>query len=177
MGIDIFKVMSVVNPIVGISLFNLYKNNKEQRTKATTGFKKILDKKELFEECLTDLVTLEDDVSDNLRQKTFSKAYTKYTALYNEIEEFCGEVLDGAIKSKKYIKGSVYNSLCQYAKLQVNFYTQLKQYSETHKLAPIRKIGIGSFINYDKFLIKYSGGEQSQLWLEILNLRRDSDFN
>lgn len=177
MDIDIFKVMSVVNPIVGISLFNLYKNNKEQRTKATTGFKQILNKRELFEECLADLVTLENNVSKELRQKTFSKAYTKYTALYNEIEEFCGEVLDGSIKSKNYIKGSVYNSLCEYAKLQIEFYVQLRQYSEKYSLEPIRKISIGSFINYDQFLIKYSGGEKSQFWLEILNSRRDSNFN
>ena len=176
MDIDIFKVMSVVNPLIGASLVHYIDNTKVQRTKATTAFKKILDKREIFEEYLADLLTLSENSDKTDKQRYFSKAYTKYCALYNEIEEFCGEVIAGSIKSKKYIKGSVYNSLCEYAKLQVEFYVKLRDYSKKYGLEPVKKTSIGSYINFDEFLKKYSGGDKSHFWLELSNLRRDSDF-
>ncbi|WP_252214681.1 hypothetical protein [Clostridium sp. VAP41] len=188
MEVDIFKIMSVVNPILGVSVYGVLREyfvrkerkrveSKEQRLKASNAFKQITRKKEEFEEYSVELPSSEENVTKEYRQKVFSKTKTKYTAIYNEIEEFCSEINDGAIESEKYIRDNVLNVLCQYAKLQVEFYVTLKEYSDNFSLDGIRKPDIGAFTNYDELLKKYNGGDKSPFWLELLNLRRDANFN
>lgn len=181
MNLDtIYKILSIVNLILTISgliATNLYWRSKEQMTKVALEFKKISDKQEEFEDYLSELTGIESEASNQQRQKIFTKTYSRYNRLYNEIEIFCSQIMSSSMKSDKYIRNTVYKDLCKYAELQVEFYSRLRSYSEKYKLEPIKKASVGAYEHFDSFLKKYSGGEKSKFWCDLSTSRRDNNFN
>ena len=176
----IYKSLSIVNLVLtigGLIATNLYWRSKEQMTKVALEFKKISDKQEEFEDYLSELMSIEPETTDKQKQKIFTKTYTRYTRMYNEIEIFCSQIMSGSMKSDKYIRSTVYKDLCKYAELQVEFYSKLRAYTEEHKLDPIKKASVGAYEHFDSFLKKYSGGEKSKFWCDLSTSRRDNNFN
>jgi hypothetical protein len=149
---------------------------KSERLKANEMYDRIRNKREVFEEYLADMLTIDEAANASTRKSSYMKVCQKYSALYNEIEDFCTKLSDEAIKSDKYVIETVLPILSELAEQQIAFYESLKDYANKHSLDALRKPDYKAFDKYDQFLIKYNGGENGHLWRKIKNLRRDAGF-
>ncbi|KYQ01869.1 hypothetical protein OWP15_11595 [Bacillus paranthracis] len=187
-SIDVFlRILPVLTALGGYSI-NGYlmgkKNEKlrkqlletDERLRANEMYEKVKNRRELFEETLTDLLCISEDANLSERKRAFMKCSQKYSALYNEIEDFCTKLFDGVINSQSYIKETVLPVLSELAEKQVEFYSELNEYANKYNIEKIRKPNFKAFEKYDKFLITYNGGESGHFWRKIKDMRRDSDF-
>lgn len=151
-------------------------DEKDERLQANLMYEKIKNKKEIFEDQLAELTSLDEE--DGLKEvkKVFLKTINKYTSLYNEIEDFCTKIDDGVIKSEAYIKDTILPTLSSLAETQVEVYVRLNEFAEAYKLDKLKKPDYKAFDKYDKFLIKYNGGEGGHFWRKMKNSRRDNGF-
>lgn len=148
----------------------------DERIKANEMYDKIRNKREIFEDYMTDLLCIDKSQNINSRKNTFMKSSQKYNALYNEIEDFCTKLFDGAIKSETYIIETILPILSDLAEQQVEYYSSLNKYAEKYSFEKLRKPDFKAFEKYDEFLIKYNGGDSGHFWRKIKNMRRDADF-
>lgn len=146
---------------------------KDNKLQANSMYEKIRDKKEDFEDELSKLISLDEEDSLKKRRQVFLKVFNKYTDLYNEIEDFCTKIDDGVIKSENYIRETILQTLNTLAEIQVEVYTLLNNHSEKYKLDKLKK---PEFKAFDKFLIKYNGGDGSYFWRKLKTARVDSEF-
>lgn len=183
---DIIAFLGVIVGIVGF-IYGVFKdrqnkklNNEikdtDNRIKANEMYDRIRNRREMFEEYMTDLLCIEDNAEISIRKSSLLKTTQKYTALYNEIEDFCTKMRHNAINSETYIKETVLPILSELAEQQVEYYSSLNDYAEKYELERMRKPDYKAFENYDRFLIQYNGGESSHFWRKIKNMRRDADF-
>lgn len=183
------KWLDMLTPVIGVAgfFYGLYKDSqnkklskiieeKNNRIQANDMYEKIKVKREIFEDALVDLVSLDDGVSESERQRIFLQTYNKYTSLYNEIEDFCTKLYDGVIESEDYIKETLLPTLNELAEMQVDTYKTLVDYAKKYNLKSINKPDYKAFDKYDKFLVKYNGGETGYFWKKIKNARRDVGF-
>lgn len=149
---------------------------KDARMEANELYEKIRNKREIFEDSLADLTCLDDECPINVRKRAFLKVKQKYNALYNEVEDFCTKLIDGAINSESYIKESVVPILSSLAEKQVETFKLLNVYADKYSFEKIKQPDYKAFDKYDQFLVKYNGGEGSHFWRDLKNKRRDSGF-
>lgn len=183
----VLRLLPVITGFIGFSIqgFIKEKENKKlrdqlqeqnERIKANEMYEKIRNKRELFEDTLADLLCLDSECSINERKRSFFKIIQKYTALYNEIEDFCTKLFDGAINSESYIKETVLPILNELAENQIETFKLLNEYAIKYDLEKLKKPDYKAFDNYDKFLITYNGGESSYFWRKLKNNRRNNGF-
>lgn len=149
---------------------------KDNRLQANFMYEKVRTKREILEDKLTELISLDDNSSLTEKQRVLLQTYNKFVSLYNEIEDFCTKIFDDAIKSESYIKETILPVLNELAEYQIEMFKELNNYANKYNLKPIKKPDYKAFDKYDKFLIKYNGGETSHFWRKLKNTRRDSGF-
>lgn len=149
---------------------------KNNRLEANSMYGEVRTKREIFEDKLAELIILNESAISSEKQRLLLQAYNKYSSLYNEIEDFCTKINDGAIDSESYILETILPILNELAELQVETFKTLIDYENKHNLKEIKQPDYKAFDKYDKFLIKYNGGETSHFWKKLKNSRRDNGF-
>ncbi len=183
----VLKILPLVTGVAGYSINGFLKDKenrklrkqlqeKDERLKANEMYEKIRNKREVFEDSMTDLLCIGEEANINERQRLFIRVSQKYTALYNEIEDFCTKLFDDVINSQAYIKDTILPILSGLAEKQVEYYKSLNDYAIKYSFDKIRRPDYKAFEKYDKFLIEYNGGEGSHFWRKIKNMRRDGQF-
>lgn len=183
---NFIKIGPLVVSIIGLllSIYNNLQNRrlrkeiqeKDNRLEANLMYEKIRNKRETFEDVLVEIISLEDNLSIAERQRILLKTYNKYVSLYNEVEDFCTKIFDGVISSEDYIEKTVQSIFNELAELQVEAFRSLTDYANTNNLTSIKKPDYKAFDKYDKFLIKYNGGETSHFWKKLKGSRRENGF-
>lgn len=148
----------------------------DNRIKANEMYDKIRNKREIFEEYMADLLCIDEGSTMSNRKSIFYKTSQKYTALFNEIEDFCTKIHHNALKSETYISETVLPVLSDLAEYQIKYYSALNDYAKKYDFDELRKPDHKAFDNFDRFLIKYNGGENGHFWRKLKNMRRDADF-
>lgn len=182
-----FKALPIITGIGGYSIRNVRADkekkelqkqlqDKDERIKANEQYEKIINKREVLEDFFTDLLCIDDNCNSNERKRYFLKVNQRYTALYNQIEDFCNKLFDGAINSESYIKETVLPILSELAIKQVEMFKDLNEYADKYGFEKIKQPDYKAFDKYDQFLIKYNGGEGGHFWRNLKNKRRDSGF-
>ena len=146
------KWPDIITIIIGVAgfFYGLYKDSqnkklskiieeKNNRIQANDMYEKVKVKREIFEDALVELVSLDEEANVSEKQRTFSKTYNKYTSLYNEIEGFCTNLSDGLIESEDYLRETLLPILNQLAEMQVDTYKTLVDYTKGNSLKPINK--------------------------------------
>lgn len=187
-SMDIFlKILPVITALGGYSVngYLMGKKNeklrkqlheKDERLRANEMYEKVKNRREVFEETVADLLYISEIANLSERKRAFLKCSQKYSALYNEIEDFCTKFSDGVIDSEPYIKMTVLPVLSELAEKQVTFYSELNNYATKFNIEKMRKPNFKAFEKYDKFLIMHNGGESGHFWRKIKDMRRDSGF-
>lgn len=169
-------ICTLLSGIGGYSISNIRASKKLDRMKVNELYEKVRNKKEVFEDSLADMRCLEKDCSLKIRERTFLKVYQKYTSLYNEVDSFCNQLLNKVINNTSYVKENFLPTLSELAIIQAETFKFLNDYASQYEFDQLNKPDYKAFDNYDKFLIKYNGGDGSHFWRNLKNKRRDSGF-
>lgn len=143
---------------------------KQDRLEANLRFEKVRDKKERLEDSIPDLLACSDL---DEKKKMFQKTITKFTALFNEVEDFANIINDQTIKSDNYIKDIVLPEIKKLADIQIEIFTILTVYAKTNKFDIPKRPGYKAFKGIDKLLTKYYG-QDNHILIELKNNRKRS---
>lgn len=146
--------------------------------KANERYTQVKDAKKIFEDALAELIFLRTNkkVGKADIEKELIKTYNKYTAFFNEINEYCNMVNVGAIKANDYIKDTIAVNLSKYASIQYDTFNTLQAVADEYGLKKLNKPDYNAFSDYDKFLLQYNGGENSTFWLDLKTKRQHAGF-
>lgn len=146
--------------------------------KASELYVHVKNAKKIYEDAMTGLIVAcskENILTDELKN-VFLIAYNRYIDFFNEVNDFCIMVNIGAINAEKYIENTLSINLSKYAKIQYETFSVLQGIAIQHGFEKLNKPDYKAFEDYDKFLVKYNGGENSAFWTELKTKRQQSGF-
>lgn len=158
---------------------------------ASSLYENVKKMKREYVQAMTDLQVIKQEVEERLESsgdsmlnstdkshvnRAFLNLYQKYTDFFNEVEDYCTKVNVGAIKAEEYIKEKVAPNISAYAKLQVETFEMLTIIAQNYNFKKVLKPDYNAFKEYDIFLIKYNGGEESAFWKDLKTSRSRVGF-
>lgn len=145
---------------------------------ASQLYRSVKEAKCLFQDSISKLTIIqqENDTPACDAKQAFLDAYNRYTDFYNEVNDYCTMVNNGAIQAENYIRDTISVSLSMYAKQQCELYPMLNTIAQKTGLEPLPSPDYKAFKDYDDFLIRYNGGENSAFWIELKTLRKKAGF-
>lgn len=139
---------------------------KIDRMNCSNDFSKVMIKKEMFVEVLSEAEDLDDIDKKNMSEdqirviqrsnaKIIRRIFNNAVSFYNELDEFCSKVIEGTYIAEDYIRKDVSVSVLDFAKMQPQYYNSIKNLYRVYKVPGFTPFKRHRLKNIDKFIDRY----------------------
>jgi len=139
---------------------------KVNRLECSRDFKSVTSKKEIFINFISDEINDLKETSDNMdnilketivsnNNKILRKAFNLCTSLYNELEGFCGKILDKTYDCDEYIEKELKNDIYFLIMKQPEFYQAIYTNYKDYKIDNFVNPQFYNQTNLKEFIEKY----------------------